>query len=476
MNNFQQLNLPPELLQAIDKLGFTTPTEIQEKTIPVLIKGVKDFIGLAQTGTGKTAAYGLPLISIINNKINKPQGLIICPTRELCLQIQNDLTKYGEFIEGFKAVAVYGGSSISTQIFQLKRNCQIVVATPGRLIDLIDRKAIDLTIVKYVVLDEADEMLQMGFEEDVISILKHTTNREQFWLFSATMPTQIKKVIKNFMQQPYEIQVGTVNSVNKNISHQYCITSSAHRYETLKRILDFNPGIYGIIFARTKVMTQEITEKLIFEGYNIDSLHGDLSQVQRDKVMNQFRKKQLQLIVATDVAARGIDVENLTHVINYELPDELEVYTHRSGRTGRAGKEGICFTIVHSKELYKIKQIERTNKISFHKTDIPTGSDICRKQFFNFIEQFINTKVEEDVISPYMSLLEEKFASFDKQDLLKRLLSVEFQRLLKYYENAIDLNKPERESKNFQDRKEYGRRDNDRKEYGRRDNDRKEYG
>ncbi|MDI9338423.1 MAG: DEAD/DEAH box helicase [Alphaproteobacteria bacterium] len=444
--SFAELKLNDNILKSIENLGFKSPTPIQQKAIPILIQGTKDFIGLAQTGTGKTAAFGLPLIQLIPSNQSYPVALVLCPTRELCLQIQNDLTKFSEEISKFRVQSIYGGTSISQQIFALKKGCEIVVATPGRLIDLIDRKAIDLKKIEYVVLDEADEMLNMGFEEDIDFILKNTPERNSMWLFSATMPTGIRKVIKKYMSEPVEVTIGKVNTSTTTIDHQYFIASSSYRYETLKRIIDYNPGIYGIIFARTKVETQEISEKLNREGYNIDAIHGDLSQSQRDRVMDSFRHKKISLLVATDVAARGIDVKDISHVINYELPDELEIYTHRSGRTGRAGKTGICYSIVHSKELFKIKQIGKMNSINFHQADIPSGHEVCRKQFFYFIDNFLATKNTTQDYDAYIPILETKFADLTKEDIIKKLLTTEFDRFIKYYENALDLNLKESKS------------------------------
>ena len=386
MNAFEALGLNVQLVQAITDLGFDTPTPIQEQAIPILLSGTTDFVGLAQTGTGKTAAFGLPLLNLISIADRHPQALIVCPTRELCLQITNDLATFTKHTKGVFTEAVYGGASITMQIRNLKRGVHIVVATPGRLIDLIERKAIDLQKVKYVVLDEADEMLNMGFRDDIDFVLKNTVNRESIWLFSATMPPEVRAIAKNFMTNPKEITVGKKNSGNVNIDHQFLIVAAHHRYETLKRYIDFNPGMYGIIFTRTKLDAQDIAEKLVREGYEIEALHGDLTQQQRDKVMGRFRQKNLQLLIATDVAARGIDVDGITHVINYELPDDIEVYTHRSGRTARAGKTGICISICHSRESYKIKQLERMVNAQFHKLDVPSGKDVCRKQFFHFLD------------------------------------------------------------------------------------------
>ena len=440
MTTFEALGIDARLIQSTTELGYVNPTAIQEQAIPVLLSGTKDFIGLAQTGTGKTAAFGLPLLHIIDEKAKYPQALVVCPTRELCMQIVKEIEIFKKYMTGISVVAVYGGTSIGLQIRDLKRGVQIIVATPGRLIDLIERKAINLEQIQYVVLDEADEMLNMGFQDDIEFILKNTPQRESTWLFSATMPPEIRKVSKRYMKDPVEVTVGKVNTSNKSIDHQYYVTSAQHRYQTLKRIIDFNPGIYGIIFTRTKIDAQEMSERLTREGYDIDALHGDLTQGQRDKVMGQFRDKTLQLLIATDVAARGIDVQGITHVINYELPDDVEVYTHRSGRTGRAGLQGICISIVHSKEMYKFKQIERINNSKFSKLDIPSGKDVCRKQFFFFMEKLLSADISHGDYETYVPMLAEKFADVSKEDVLKRVAAMEFDRFLKYYENAEDLN------------------------------------
>ena len=431
MSKFAELGLNEKLVKATDELGFTEPTPIQQQAIPVLLAGTKDLIGLAQTGTGKTAAFGLPLLQLIDDKQRHPQALVVCPTRELCMQIVNEITLFKKFTSFINIVAVYGGASIVSQIREIKRGVQIVVATPGRLIDLIERKAIDLGQIKYVVLDEADEMLNMGFQEDIEFILQNTPQRDSTWLFSATMPPEIRNVSKRYMQKPTEITVGKVNTGNKNIDHQIYVTTAQHRYETLKRLIDFNPGMYGIIFTRTKADAQEIAERLTREGYDIEALHGDLTQPQRDKVMNGFRDKALQLLIATDVAARGIDVQGITHVINYELPDDVEVYTHRSGRTGRAGKTGVCMSIVHARELFKIKQIERMVQAPFHKLEIPSGKDVCRKQFYYFIEKMLEADISHGDYETYMPMLQEKFQEMSKEEILKRVAALEFDRFFK---------------------------------------------
>ena len=462
---FEALGLDERLVQATDALGFKQPTPIQEKAIPVLLSGTSDLVGLAQTGTGKTAAFGLPLLQLIDAKDKYPQALVVCPTRELCMQIVNEVELFKKFITGMHVLAVYGGTAIGAQIRELKRGVQIVVATPGRLIDLIERKAINLDQIKYVVLDEADEMLNMGFQDDIEFILQNTPNRESTWLFSATMPSEIRRVSKKYMKAPVEITVGKMNTANKNVDHQYYIASAQHRYEALKRLIDFNPGIYGIIFTRTKADAQSIAEKLTREGYDIDALHGDLTQQQRDKVMGEFRDKTLQLLIATDVAARGIDVQGITHVINYELPDDVEIYTHRSGRTGRAGNTGICMSVIHSREMGKIRQIERMVQVPFRKLEIPAGRDVCRKQFYHFMDNLLQLDISDKSYEPYIPMLEEKFADVSKEEVLKRLAAQEFKRFLKYYENAEDLNVRERtreyrerDSRVSAERRDIGRR------------------
>ncbi len=442
MNAFEALGLNEHIVQSVTDLGFTEPTPIQLQAIPILIAGTKDFVGLAQTGTGKTAAFGLPLMHLIDPNQKHPQALIVCPTRELCLQITNDLTDFRKHSKGLNVEAVYGGASIVMQIRNLKRGVQVVVATPGRLIDLIERKAIDLQKVKYVVLDEADEMLNMGFREDIDFVLKNTINRESIWLFSATMPAQVRAIAKNFMTDPQEITVGKKNSGNVNIDHQFFVAPANARFESLKRLIDFNPDMYGIIFTRTKMDAQDVCERLSKAGYEIEALHGDLSQQQRDRVMARFRTKALQLLIATDVAARGIDVDGITHVINFELPDDMEVYTHRAGRTGRAGKTGVCLSICHSRETFKIRSLEKMVNAQFHKMDIPSGSDVCRKQFFHFMDKLIQTDISHGDYETYLPDLMEKFADVTKEEVLQRVAALEFDHFLKYYQNAEDLNAP----------------------------------
>lgn len=467
MPTFEELGLNERLLRSVEELGFTQPTPIQEKAIPVLLSGTKDLIGLAQTGTGKTAAFGLPLLQLVEAGKKYPQALVICPTRELCLQIVNEVEQFKKHSSNIHVVAVYGGASISMQIRDIRRGVQIIVATPGRLIDLIERKAINLEEIKYVVLDEADEMLNMGFQEDIEFILQNTPQRDSTWLFSATMPPEIRNVSKRYMQEPFEITIGKKNTANKNIDHQFYVTSAQHRYESLKRLIDFNPGMYGIIFVRTKADAQEIAEKLTREGYDIDALHGDLTQQQRNKVMDEFREKVLQLLIATDVAARGIDVQGITHVINYELPDDIEVYTHRSGRTGRAGKTGVCMSIVHARETGKIRTIERMVQVPFHKLEIPSGKDVCRKQFFYFMDKLLQTDISHGDYATYLPMLQEKFQDVSKEEVLKRVAAMEFDRFLRYYENAEDLNlREDRRRGERQDRGSDRRRDTKGREFG----------
>ena len=436
---FQNMGLSQPVFDAISDLGYINPTPIQQQAIPVLLSGTKDFVGLAQTGTGKTAAFGLPLLSLVDTSIKQTQGLVICPTRELCIQIANDFKDYGKYLEDFNYVAVYGGSSIETQIRQIKKGVQIVVATPGRLIDLIERKALKLDAVTHVVLDEADEMLNMGFKEDIDLILSHATSRQAAWLFSATMPKAVKRIAETFMTDPFEVKVES-NATAKNIQHVYYQCQSNQKYEVLKRLIDFNPGMYGIVFTRTKAEAQDITEKLLKEGYEIDALHGDLSQQQRDKVMGRFREKTIRLLIATDVAARGIDVDNISHVINYALPDEPEVYTHRSGRTARAGKSGVCISIVHSREMGRINDLERMMKVPFEKLLIPSGIEVCEKQFMSFIDKIKATEVNHGDYEQYMPYLTEQFADMTKDEIIQKVAAMEFNRFLKYYEKAGDLN------------------------------------
>jgi ATP-dependent RNA helicase DeaD len=440
MNPFSELGIRHDIVNAITELGYEKPSPIQEQAIPVLLSGSNDFVGLAQTGTGKTAAFGLPLLELLDFEENYPQALVLCPTRELCLQITNDLKTYSKNMKNVNVVAVYGGANISDQLRQIKRGVQIVVATPGRMLDIINRKAIDFSQVQYVVLDEADEMLNMGFQEDIDQILSTTPDDKKTWLFSATMPGEVRRIAKKYMTDPFELTMGTKNTGNVNISHEYYVVRARDKYAAFKRIVDYNPEIFGIVFCRTKIETQEIAEALIKDGYNADALHGDLSQQQRDKVMKRYRDRSLQLLIATDVAARGIDVNDVTHVINYSLPDEIENYTHRSGRTARAGKMGISIAIINSKELGKIRQIERVIGKQFTKAEIPNGFDVCEKQLFALVHKVHNVEVNEEQIEQYIPRIMDEFKDLEKEDIIKRFASLEFNRFLEYYSNAPDLN------------------------------------
>lgn len=440
MESFKTLGLDEKVLEGIEKLGFVTPTPIQEQAIPVLLDGNRDFIGLAQTGTGKTAAFGLPLLQILDFSNKKTQTLILAPTRELCVQIASDITNFASGMKNVHVVAVYGGASIVRQIEQIKRGAQIIAATPGRLIDLLDRKVIRLDEISIVVLDEADEMLNMGFQEDIDYILENTPETRNTWLFSATMPPEVRSIAKNYMKDPFELTVGKKNAGAENIEHVYYVVHARDRYMALKRIVDFNPDIFGIVFCRTKIESQEIADKLIKDGYNADALHGDLSQQQRDKVMGRFRNRTMQLLIATDVAARGIDVSDVTHVINYELPDDSEVYTHRSGRTARAGKSGISIAIINSKELGKIKQLERHLNRKFRHDRIPDGFAVCEKQLIQLIHRVHTVEVDEAAIGSYLPGIYEELNDLSKEEVIKRFTSMEFNRFLDYYRNAPDIN------------------------------------
>lgn len=444
MNPFEQLGVSPKVVQAISELGFVSPTPIQEQSIPVLLKGDRDFVGLAQTGTGKTAAFGLPLLEQIDLRSKHPQALVLCPTRELCLQITNDLKNFSKHLGDVNVVAVYGGASIVNQLRDIKRGANIVVATPGRMLDVLNRNAVNFSEVKFVVLDEADEMLNMGFQEDINEILSTTPDDKFTWLFSATMPSEVRRIAAKYMDNPFELTVGTKNTGNANIEHEYYVVRQRDKYAALKRIVDYNPDIFGIVFSRTKVETQEIAEALIKDGYNADALHGDLSQQQRDKVMKRFRDRSLQVLVATDVAARGIDVDSVTHVIHYSLPDEIENYTHRSGRTARAGKSGVSLAIITSKDTGKIRQIEKVIGKKFTLGEVPNGFDVCEKQLFSLIHRVHNVEVNEEQIDQYLPRIYAEFEEMSKEDVIKKFASLEFNRFLEYYKKTPDLNaKPE---------------------------------
>lgn len=437
---FQDLGLEPMLLKAVTEMGFENPTPIQEQTIPQLQNKSTDMVALAQTGTGKTAAFGLPLLQKLDLNSKFTQSLILAPTRELCVQISKDLINYSKYMSGLRVTAVYGGAPIMGQIRDVKAGSQVIVATPGRLIDMIERKAIDLSHVDIVVLDEADEMLNMGFKDDLDEILGNTPPTKNTWLFSATMPREVERIASKYMEAPLEISVGKKNSGNENIEHIYYQVQQRDRYAALKRIADFYPDIFGIVFCRTKAETQDVADQLIKDGYNADALHGDLSQAQRDLVMKRFRSRTLQMLVATDVAARGIDVNNVTHVINYNLPEDAENYTHRSGRTARAGKSGIAIAIVTPKESFKIKEIERIIQSKFTKADVPTGVDVCEKQLFHLVHKLHNVEVKDDEIEKYLPKIYDELKDLSKEELIKRFISEEFNRFYTYYQNSQDLN------------------------------------
>lgn len=440
MTAFKNLGIDDDLLQGIAALGFETPTPVQELVIPTALSSDDDIIALAQTGTGKTAAFGLPLLQRINPSERGIQALIMCPTRELCVQVASDLENYSQFAHQYKVVAVYGGAGIEGQIRQIKAGAQIIVATPGRLMDLMTRKVVRLDGVRRVVLDEADEMLNMGFKEAIDFILAAAENRESIWLFSATMPNEVRSIAADYMENPKELSTGKRNQTNENIEHQYYICRADDRYATLKRVVDANPGIYALIFCRTKNDTKEIAEQMIRDGYDSDALHGDLAQSDRDRVMQRFREGNLQLLIATDVAARGLDVSNISHVINYGLPDEVESYTHRSGRTGRAGRTGVSISIITQKFEEKIRQIERKTKAVFTKKNIPTGMEVCEQQLFHIVKGIHEQEVHHAEIEPFMGRIYEELNDLTKEELIKRFASVEFNRFLAYYRNAPDIN------------------------------------
>lgn len=440
MNPFEQLGINPSLLKAIADLGFEKPTPVQEATIPLLLDAKSDLVSLANTGTGKTAAFGLPLLQQLDPDKRNTQALILCPTRELCLQITKDLKSFSKYLPGIKTVAVYGGASITIQMREIRAGAHIIVATPGRFMDLMKRKVADVKQVDFVVLDEADEMLNMGFQEDIEVILAQTNQDRNTWLFSATMPPEIRRIANKYMRNPKEVSVGNRNSTNLNIAHEYYVTKIKEKYQTLKRLADFNPDIFAIVFARTKAETQELAEWMSRDGYNADALHGDLTQAQRDKVMEKFRKQNLQFLIATDVAARGIDVNDITHIIHYSLPDDNEVYIHRSGRTARAGKTGISLAIVNPKEVNRIRLIEKVCKISFTKKMIPTGEEVCGKQLMGIISNVHNVKVNETELSKYMNQIMEELKDLDRDEVIKRFSSMAFNRFLNQYVHAPDLN------------------------------------
>lgn len=447
MKTFEELGVSPEIRKAIEELGYENPMPVQEEVIPYLLGNGNDVVALAQTGTGKTAAFGLPLIQKIDVKNCVPQALVLCPTRELCLQIAGDLTDYSKYITDLKILPVYGGSSIDSQIRSLKRGVHIIVATPGRLIDLMERKVAQLATIRNVVMDEADEMLNMGFTDSINAILENIPQDRNTLMFSATMSPEIARIAKTYLHEAKEITIGTKNEGSKNVNHVAYIVHAKDKYLALKRVVDFYPQIYGIVFCRTRKETQEIADKLIQDGYNADSLHGELSQAQRDLVMQKFRQRHLQLLVATDVAARGLDVNDLTHVINYGLPDDTESYTHRSGRTGRAGKTGISIAIINLREKGRMKEIEHIIKKRFEVSVLPSGQEICQQQLIKVIDDIEKVKVNEEEIETFLPGIYRKLDWLDKEDLIKRVVSLEFNRFLDYYKNAPEIEQPKADEK-----------------------------
>ena len=440
MDNFKATQLHTEILKAISEMGFQTPTPIQAKTIPHLMSSNQDLIATAQTGTGKTAAFGLPSIHLTNIKYNDTQTLVLCPTRELCIQIAKDLAKYSKYLNGINILAVYGGSDIRAQIKSLNKGAHIVIGTPGRTKDLIKRKKLNIGHIARIILDEADEMLTMGFKEDLEMILSHTPKEKQTLLFSATMSQKVVAITQSYMNDPLKIAAAQMNITAENVKHVYYMVNAKERYEVIKRIADINPNIYGIVFCRTRRETKEVANKLMNDGYNADTLNGDLTQAERDEVMGRFRKRQLQLLVATDVAARGLDVDDLSHVINFNLPDDFEIYVHRSGRTGRAGKKGISIAILHTREMRKIREIEKRTKISFSRQDVPTGMDICKTRLLSLIDKVENVKIDEQQIAQFMPDIYKKLEWLERDELIKHFVSTEFNRYLSYYKNARDIN------------------------------------
>ena len=464
MSKFEEFGLRPELLKAIGELGFENPMPIQEKTLPVLLEADVDLVGLAQTGTGKTAAFGLPMLQKVDPDYRCIQALVLCPTRELCLQITKDLRNYAKYMPKFHIVAVYGGASIELQFKDLAKKPQIIVATPGRLQDMIRRNRVDFSAVRYMVLDEADEMLNMGFQEEVDAILEYMPAEKTTLLFSATMPTEVESILTKYMTDPVRISVGSRNSGTVNVDHKYYLTAAKDRYAVLKRLIDYNPSIYGIVFCRTKIETQDIANNLINDGYNAAALHGDLSQGMRDHVMQHFREKNLQILVATDVAARGLDVSDLTCVINYSLPDDIETYVHRSGRTGRADKKGVCVSLLHLREKGKVKQIEKIIGRPIERAMIPTGKEVCEKQLFKHIDRLEKVDINREDIDDYLPVIFRKLEWMSREELITRMVALNFNRFLDYYKDAKDLNvdeQQEKEKKRKKDKK-HGEENGDR--------------
>jgi ATP-dependent RNA helicase DeaD len=448
MSLFVELGLSRAIVDALDDLGYVQPTPIQQQTIPQILSSKKDLKAFAQTGTGKTAAFSLPILEQLDTEDSSTQAIILSPTRELAIQIGNNIEDFTKYTEKIKVATVYGGANIEEQIRTLKKGAQIVIGTPGRTVDLINRKKLHLNNIQWLVLDEADEMLNMGFKEDLDHILKTTPSEKQTLLFSATFPKEVDEIAKNYLKSPVEISAGKKNSGATNVLHEYYLVSERNRYAALKRLVDINPDIYGIIFSRTRREAKDIASKLIDDGYNADALHGDLSQAQRDIVMEKFRAKHLQLLVATDVAARGLDVDELTHVINYKLPDQIELYTHRSGRTGRAGKQGVSIAIINNKEKSKLRPIEAKIGKKFIHEEVPNGREICEKQLFNLIEKVKDVQVNENQISSYLDSINEQLKHIDREELIKRFVSIEFNQFLSYYEDAEDLNGDDSKERN----------------------------
>jgi len=448
-NTFAEIGINSDILKALSSLGFHTPTPVQEQVIPLMLERQVDMVSLAQTGTGKTAAFGLPLIQLTNPKNKQTQGLILCPTRELCVQVARDLESFSRFVQNIRILAVYGGASIELQIKALRQGVHIIVATPGRLNDLINRGKVDISEVRYAVFDEADEMLQMGFQDELNAILAKTPKEKNTLLFSATMSKEVKAISQKYMSDPVEITIGKRNAGAENVSHEYYMVQAKDRYLALKRIVDNCPNNYSIVFCRTRQETNDVASKLIQDGYSADALHGELSQAQRDQVMNKFRGKNLQILVATDVAARGLDVNDLTHVINYNLPDELAGYTHRSGRTGRAGSSGTSIAIVHMKERFKIKELEKRLDKTFKQCRIPSGMEVCQKQLVSLVDVITKVEVDHEQIEPLYAEIAEKLEHLDREELIKKFVSLEFNRFLEYYKNAPDLNVSSREKNQF---------------------------
>ncbi len=480
MKEFREAGLRQEILDAIAEMGFVKPTPIQEKTISHLLSSKQDLVALAQTGTGKTAAFGLPIVEQVDPSLNKTQALILCPTRELCMQITKDFNSFSKYLPRIKTVAIYGGSSIEKQISTLAKGVHIVVGTPGRVLDLIYKKKLKIEKITWLVLDEADEMLNMGFKEDLDEILSSVISDKQTLLFSATMPGEIAKIAETYMTDPDEISAGQKNVGAENVEHHYYLVHARDRYNALKRLADVYPDIYGIVFCRTREETQQVADKLISDGYNADALHGNLSQSQRDQVMNRFRTGHLQLLVATDVAARGIDVNNLSHIINYNLPDDPDIYLHRRGRTGRAGKSGISISIVHMKEKSRIRMIENRSKIRFAQKKVPDGITICEKQLFCLVDRVVNIDVNKDQIERFLPYIYDKLSDLSRDELIQHFISVEFNRFLEYYKDASDLNKgieaqkvKTKSSDKYKDREKFSGRESFTREDGRKKQDKR---